>query len=162
MAAEQTASSPLERRLQRLAVLIPAFAIAAAIFGMLPNGVAVYCHSWKHDTDTFDHLTHAGGWTLVVWALLQVLAARPLRTMNSRRKAVQWFVVSLLVYASAAIVWFVENVTFETQVMRWPAELTAACAGSACVLVFIVLPAVLLASGAERPSDAPSARVVEP
>jgi hypothetical protein len=151
--------SPLERRVRRLAVLVPVFAVAAAVFGMLPDGIDVYRYSWNRGY-TFSHTARAGGWSLVVWAVLQVLASKSLRRMTTRKSARRWFAFSLVVYTGTVIAWFIENCAFETGVVRWPAHMTAACAGSACVLVFIVLPLVWLASDHVRPSDAPTARVV--
>jgi len=152
--------SSLERRLRRLAVIVPLFAIAAAAFGMLPDGVDVYHYSYKHGTSTFDHTTRAGGWAVVAWAVLQAIACKWVHGAPSRFAGVMWLVCSLLIYVVCAIAWFFEMFTLAPETMEWPAHATAVCAGAAAVLVFVGLPIILLASARARSSDAPRARVV--
>ena len=153
--------TPLQRRLRRLAVLVPALAVAAAVFGMLPDGVDVFHHSWKHDTDTYVGTTHAGGWALVGWAIVVLVAARFVHRDPTRVAGVRWIVVTVIIDVLACVAWAIENFTLEPETARWPGHVTAVCTGASSLLVFVVVPVVLIASKRTAPSDAVTARVVD-
>ncbi len=151
--------SPIERRLRRLAVLIPLFALSAAGFGMVPDGLELWSHSFKHSEDNWDGTMRAGGWALVAWGLLIVWASWSVRRRPSRARGVEWIAQLVAIYVVGGIAWLVENFRLERQVPRWPGHVTAFATGTATVLALVVLPIVLFASRGERPPDIPSARV---
>ncbi|HTR51133.1 MAG TPA: hypothetical protein VMJ10_10540 [Kofleriaceae bacterium] len=149
--------SPLERRVRRIARLVQVFALAAAVFGMLPGGVDVFHHSFKHDTDTFSHTMRAGGWSVVGWAITQVLAGTWVRDAPSAKAGIRWLAASIVIYVISVLCWLFETFTLSPVQLEWPAHATAACASAATLLVFVALPVVLLT--ADR-STVPRARVV--
>jgi hypothetical protein len=147
----------LEQRLRRLATIVVVLAVAAAVFGMLPNGLEVRHLSFKRETITYDGTIRAGGWSLVGWALFQVLLARTLRREPTRSAARLWIGISIAVDIAAAIAWLIENFTLADETLRWPAHLTGVCVGSVCVLVFVGLPIVLLTTRKAQPAVVPTA-----
>jgi hypothetical protein len=140
-------------------LLVAILAVAAAVFGMFPNGIdlGVYSSpSWMH--------VHAGGWSLVVWALAQVLAARWVRAraQPDRSTGVGWLVAIIMIDVSCGAAWLLENFRLDPWVLKWPAHVTAACVGAASVLVFVALPIVLVVSDGSTPPALPKARAVAP
>ncbi len=151
--------SPLERRLRRLALLIALLAIAAAVFGMFPDGVDLWKHSFKHDEEIADGTMRAGGWSLVAWAAAQVWAAWSTRTRPGRSQGVFWLAAMVAIDIAGGIAWLVENFRMDHEIARWPGHVTWVCVGTASVLALVVLPIVLLVSRGEPPSEVPTARV---
>jgi hypothetical protein len=152
--------SNLERRLRRLAVLVPMLAVAGAVFGFLPRGVVLVEHSFKSDAVIGTHMTHAGGYSVATWAVLHCFTAATVRAAPTRNSGWGWFAASLLFAFGGGIAWFVESFTLSSVVPLWPAHVTMVCVGSALVLVTFVLPVILVVSKSEAP--APEARVVTP
>ena len=153
MTAEWT---PAQRRVRTIATLACLLAPAAAVFGMWPGGVDLY--SWK---DRHIGSAHAGGWSLVIWALLQLWVATFVRSHPSRRHGGTLFIASLGFAVVCAIAWIIEQLFttgLASAVERWPAHLTAVAVGSCMLLELIVLPIVLVFS--REPAPLPESHVV--
>lgn len=148
--------SPLARRLRRLAVVVAALAAAAAVFGLVPDGMDLY----EHRTKLLEATTCAGGWPVVVWAFLQVVSTRPVYGEPTRALALVWIVWSLLLDLGGTFAWVVGKANLMHAEARWPGHMMGYCALATAVLVFVVVPIVLLVSSRQAPSDAPDARVV--
>ena len=161
MASDGSTASPLERRVRRLIGLVMLLAVLAAVFGILPNGADLLDHSFKHDTDTWTgRTTSAGGWSLAGWAVVLLFAGSWAREQPSRGSGIAWIIASVVIDIAAGVAWVMEHFTLDTWRLRWPGHLTAACAGSTLVLVFVALPIVLVTSSQKPPAPVPSARVV--
>jgi hypothetical protein len=160
VASDDVGWTPLQRRLRRLAVLTSVFALAAAAFGVLPNGLEVTRSSAQPPGQVLTHGS-AGGWTLALWAVVQVLLARRVWLRPGQRQGMRWVAQALALDFFGGFLWFVENITFDHWTARWPANLTAASVGSATVLVFAAIPVVLFADDDPTPG-VPPARIVEP
>ena len=142
----------LERGLRRLALLVPLFAIAAAVMGFVPRGIAL-----GHSGTT----TFAGGYSVAGWALFQAFAAASVRATPTVRRGWTWFAGSVIFGGGGAVAWFVEHFTLSSESALWPAHVVMVCTGTAAALTTFALPAVLLFSEREPP-PAPEARVVSP
>jgi hypothetical protein len=148
--------SPLAQRVRRIAVVVAVLAIAAAAFGMWPDAIEVH----YHHADEIE-LMRAGGWSLVVWAVVQSLVAKLVYSDPTRRAAAAWIAGSVAIDIAGLTGWLVENFRIGARVSYWPAQLTGACASATAILVFAVLPILLVASDRTEPPDAPRARVVD-
>jgi hypothetical protein len=149
---------PLERRLRRLALLVPAFAIAGAAFGFVPHGFDIVERSFKNDHIIAQTTSIAGGYSLAVWAALHGFVAATVRAAPKRSTGWKWFVASVLLAICGGVGWLVERFTLADQLPRWPAHAMIACVGCAVVLTTIALPVVLIASANDRP-EVPPARI---
>jgi hypothetical protein len=148
--------SPLAQRVRRIAVVVAVLAIAAAAFGMWPDSVEVHYH-----ISGATELMRAGGWSVVVWAVVQGLVAKLVYSDPTRRAAAAWIAGSVVIDLAGLIAWLVENFRVDARVSYGPAQLTGACASATAILVFAVLPILLVASDRTEPPDAPRARVVD-
>jgi hypothetical protein len=158
VASDDVGWTPLQRRLRRLALLSSAFAVADAAFGMLPNGLEVTHSSVNPPGQVLAHGS-TGGWTLAMWALVQVWLACRLWLRPGQRQGMRWVAQALAVDFFGGFLWFIENVTFDHWTARWPADITAGWVGSATVLVFAAIPVVLFADDDPTP-EVPPARIV--
>lgn len=140
--------TPLQRRLRRLGWLAPAFAIAAAVLGFLPDGF---------DLGTYG-TSRAGGYSIAGWAFFEAIAGSTVRIDPKRRTGWAWFAISILLTVGGAIAYFVEQFTMLQQTPLWPAQAMAMCVGCTLVLTTIALPIVLIASRS-KPPEVPPARV---
>jgi hypothetical protein len=157
VAYDDVGRTALQRHLRRLAELASGFAIAAAAFGMLPDGLEVTRFPAQPPSQS-----PAGGWTLAVWALAQVWLARRLWLNPGQRQGTRWVAKSLAIDFIAGVLWLVENVPlFDHLTARWPADLTAGWVGCVAVLVFAAIPVILFADDDPTP-EVPPARVVAP
>lgn len=146
--------TPLETRLRRLAILVPALAIVAAVIGFLPGGIALSGRTFERD-----HTTFAGGYSVAAWALFHAFAAASVRAAPNPRRGWTWFFLALFAMFGGGLAWFVEHFTLSSEAPLWPANVVIACVGTALALSTFALPAVLLFSEREPPL-APEARVV--
>lgn len=152
--------SPLARRLRRLAEVVAVLAVAAAVFGLVPNGMDVYSHGLDRHSQMWVGSMHAGGWAVAAWAILQVVSAKPVHGEPTRSLAVVWIVWSFFLDAGGVIAWVFGEANLMHTVPRWPGHIMGYCALATAVLVFAVVPIVLLVSSRDVPSDSASARVV--
>jgi hypothetical protein len=159
--------SPLERRLRRLAVVVPALAVVATVSGCVPDTMAKWSVPWGLNGREYvpDHveLTYAGGVSLAVWTALHGLLARMVHHHPTRGLAIWWFVTAVIMTPVAFVMWSITEhdiFLFADFAPRGLGHVTFACAGAAVVLVVVVLPIVALASSRTKVSDAPTARVV--
>jgi hypothetical protein len=151
--------TPLARRLRRLAQLVPAFAFAAAVFGVVPHGFDIVHVSFKNDSVTQVGTSIAGGYSVAAWAIVQGFATSTVRADPKRSTGWKWFAASVLLAISAFIGWMYERFSlFTDQVPRWPGHAMIVCVGCAVVLTTITLPFVLITSASEPP-EVPPARV---
>jgi hypothetical protein len=154
--------SNLERRLRRLALLVPMFAAIGAVFGMIPRGLGIEVHSWGNKVPFMsDRTMNAGGWSLVAWAAVQLLIAASVRANPTRKVGWWWFGGSIVLCAGGGVAWYAEHfVMWDRHVPNWPGHVTALCGGAAVVLVLVALPSVLLVTERTPPAT-PTARVVK-
>ena len=156
--------SDLDRRLRRVALVAVTLAAIATVTGFVPDGLAYWDTSWDPRPDDVHvvHATFAGGWTLVVWTALHALFARAVVKRPTRRRAILWFVTTVITTPVAFFAWAIteHGFIFDDWAARGVGHVTFACAATASALLVVVLPIVALASKRTPPPDAPIARVV--
>jgi hypothetical protein len=140
--------TPLQRRMARLALLVSAFALAAAGFGLVPRGFVV-----THDVSVG---RWAGGAPVAAWAVAQMLAALRARATPKRRVGWAWFAASFLLTVASTVYWMIDQFTLVSEDARWPAHAMAACIGTTLVLTTLALPLILIASDNEEPAIPPA------
>jgi hypothetical protein len=134
------------------------FAVAAAAFGMLPDGLEVTRTSVNPPGQVLKHGS-AGGWTLALWAMVQVVLALRVWRSPGQRIGMRWVAQALAIDFIGGFVWFVENITFDHWTARWPAEMTLAWVGSSTVLVCAAILVLLFANDDPTP-EVPPARTI--
>jgi hypothetical protein len=133
-------------RTRRIADITCLLAISAAVFGMHPAGILVGTEGWREGADVVTQPRAAGGWSLVFWAVLQVITARLHRDATTRGAIAAWIASSLAIDIFGGMFWVAESFTLSWQTPQWPAHITASCVGAVIVLVVVVLPVVRIAS----------------
>ena len=163
----------LGRRLRWVSAIALGAAAVACVTGFVPDGLASWSDSWfrgsgggapVHHSDMitpFDvlasagdpgpptvHTSIAGGWTLVVWTLVQVAIGLWVLRRPTRRRAMWWWVSAVVTTPIALLMWSLveRDLLFQSTELRGVGHVTFACADLAAAMLVLVLPIVVLAT----------------